>query len=131
MGEGQRGAEAEEGCGEVQLTARDLWALRWIGEQYAVRLDQLSGLLGSRAGAETSLTGVLSERRTRRVVERWRHARLVETQKILHAQPGWVWLTRAGLRAIDLDVKYLAPRPMWLNHIYWCGQVRRKLSAPA
>ena len=114
-------------AGEVRLTERDLWALRWIGEQYAVRMDQLSGLLGSQPGGETSVAGVLSERRTRRVVERWRQARLVETRKILYAEPGWVWLTRAGLRAVGLEVKYLAPRPMWLNHIYWCGQVRRML----
>ena len=116
-------------AGEVRLTERDLWALRWIGEQYAVRMDQLSGLLGSQPGGETSLAGVLSERRTRRVVERWRRAKLVETQKILYAEPGWVWLTRTGLRAVGLEVKYLAPRPMWLNHVYWCGQVRRMLEA--
>ena len=27
--------------GERHLTARDLWVLRWIADQYAVRLDQL------------------------------------------------------------------------------------------
>ena len=109
------------------MTDRDLWALRWIGEQYAVRMDQLGRLLGSQPGGETSVVGVLSERRTRRVVERWMRAGLVETRKILYAEPGWVWLTRAGLRAVGLQVKYLAPRPMWLSHVFWCGEVRRSL----
>jgi hypothetical protein len=113
------------------LTDRDLWALRWIGEQYAVRMDQLGRLLGSQPGGETSVEGVLSERRTRRVVERWTRAGLVETRKILYAEPGWVWLSRAGLRAVGLQVKYLAPRPMWLSHVFWCGEVRRGLEARA
>jgi hypothetical protein len=109
------------------LTDRDLWALRWIGEQYAVRMDQLSRLLGSQPGGETSVEGTLSERRTRRIVERWTQARLVETRKILYAEPGWVWLSRAGLRVVDLQVKYLEPRPIWLSHVFWCGEVRRQL----
>lgn len=113
------------------MTDRDLWALRWIGEQYAVRMDQLARLLGSQPGGETSVEGTLSERRTRRIVERWMQARLVETRKILYAEPGWVWLSRAGLRAVGLQVKYLVPRPMWLNHVFWCGEVRRRLEADA
>ena len=104
-------------------------ALRWIGEQYAVRMDQLARLLGSQPGGETRVEGMLSERRTRRVVERWAQARLVETRKILYAEPGWVWLSRAGLRAVGLQVKYLVPRPMWLSHVFWCGEVRRRLEA--
>ena len=114
-------------AGEIRLTGRDLWALRWIGEQYAVRMDQLAKLLGSQPGGETSVAGVLSDRRTRRVVERWMRAGLVDTGKILYAEPGWVWLSRAGLRAVALQVKYLAPRPMWLSHVFWCGEVRRAL----
>lgn len=116
-------------AGEIRLTDRDLWALRWIGEQYAVRMDQLSRLLGSQPGGETSVEGVLSERRTRRIVERWTQARLVETRKILYAEPGWVWLSRAGLGAVGLQVKYLAPRPIRLSHVFWCGEVRRQLEA--
>lgn len=116
-------------AGEIRLTGRDLWALRWIGEQYAVRMDQLANLLGSQPGGETSIVGVLSDRRTRRIVERWMRAGLVEAGKILYAEPGWVWLSRAGLRAVGLQVKYLAPRPMWLSHVFWCGEVRRVLEA--
>jgi len=116
-------------AGEIRLTDRDLWVLRWIGEQYAMRMDQLGRLLGSKPGAATSVDGVLSERRTRRIVERWRRAGLVETRKILYAEPGWVWLSRAGLRAVDLQVKYLSPRPMWLSHVFWCAEVRRRLEA--
>ncbi|NOY54374.1 MAG: hypothetical protein GXP34_00085 [Actinobacteria bacterium] len=116
-------------AGEIRLTDRDLWAMRWIGEQYAIRMDQLGGLLGSQAGGQTSIEGVLSERRTRRIVERWRQAGFVETRKILYAEPGWVWLSRTGLRAVGLQVKYLIPRPMWLSHVFWCAEVRRRLEA--
>jgi hypothetical protein len=130
LGVGQGGVRAvRRDAGEIRLTDRDLWALRWIGEQYAVRMDQLTRLLGSQPGGETSVEGMLSERRTRRIVERWSQARLVETRKILYAEPGWVWLSRAGLREVGLQVKYLVPRPMWLSHVYWCGEVRRRLEA--
>ena len=128
LGVGQGGRRAvRKDAGAIRLTDRDLWALRWIGEQYAVRMDQLARLLGSQPGGETSLEGMLSERRTRRIVERWTQAKLVETRKILYAEPGWVWLSRAGLRAVGLQVKYLVPRPMWLSHVFWCGEVRRRL----
>ena len=128
LGVGQGGVQrVRRDAGEIRLTDRDLWALRWIGEQYAVRMDQLRRLLGSRPGGETNAIGTLSERRTRRIVERWTQARLVETRKILYAEPGWVWLSRAGLRTVGLQVKYLVPRPMWLSHVFWCGEVRRRL----
>ena len=126
-GDGVRGRRRD--AGEIRLTDRDLWALRWIGEQYAVRMDQLGRLLGSKPGGATAVDGMLSERRTRRIVDRWRRAGLVETRKILYAEPGWVWLSRAGLRAVGLQVKYLAPRPMWLSHVFWCAEVRRRLEA--
>lgn len=130
LGVGQGGVRAvRRDAGEIRLTDRDLWALRWIGEQYAVRMDQLARLLGSQPGGETTVEGTLSERRTRRIVERWTQARLVETRKILYAEPGWVWLSRGGLRAVGLQVKYLVPRPMWLSHVFWCGEVRRRLEA--
>lgn len=129
LGVGQGVRAVRRDAGEIRLTDRDLWALRWIGEQYAVRMDQLARLLGSQPGGETSVEGTLSERRTRRIVERWTQAKLVETRKILYAEPGWVWLSRAGLRAVGLQVKYLVPRPMWLNHVFWCGEVRRHLEA--
>jgi hypothetical protein len=54
---------------------------------------------------------------------------LVETRKILYAEPGWVWLSRAGLPTVWLRVKYLVPRPMWLSHDFWCGEARRQLEA--
>jgi len=130
VGVGQGGVQAKRrDAGEIRLTDRDLWALRWIGEQYAIRMDQLGRLLGSQAGGQTSIEGVLSERRTRRIVERWQRASLVETRKILYAEPGWVWLSRTGLRAVGLQVKYLTPRPMWLSHVFWCAEVRRYLEA--
>ncbi len=32
------------------MTMRDLWVLRWIGEQYAIRFDQLQQLLSREPG---------------------------------------------------------------------------------
>ncbi len=54
-------------AGEIRLTGRDLWALRWIGEQYAVRMDQLGRLLGSQPGGETTRLRLRTGRIPRRI----------------------------------------------------------------
>ena len=61
--------------GRVQLRERDLTSLRWIAEQYAVRLDQLRNLLGRDAGRGAKEKGVISENAVRLVVSRWKRAR--------------------------------------------------------
>src|SRR5437763_659080 len=43
-------AEEENGPMDARLGQRDLEALRWVGEQYACRLDQLQVLLGHLGG---------------------------------------------------------------------------------
>ena len=56
--------------GSIKITERDLSVLRFIGEQYAVRADQLARLLKRPA------EGALSESGTRAVFTRWEKAGL-------------------------------------------------------
>ena len=129
LGQGRLAARVQRSdAGEVRLTERDLVTLRWVGEQYAVRLDQLSFLLGERAGGETAEQGRLSVRRTKRVVERWTRAGLASYRKILHGTPGWIWLTRKGLREVGLSVKYWEPSAGSLEHVFWSADVRRRVA---
>jgi hypothetical protein len=95
--------------GKVTITPRDAVVLKWIGEQYAVRLDQLQMLLGHRAQAPTQADGLVSADTARRVITRWAKAGWVEHRRVFHRQPEWVWLTRAGMRLAGLE--YFAGQP--------------------
>jgi hypothetical protein len=79
-------------------TRRDLAALRWIGEQYAVRLD-VTGVLLSRLSPEP--IGLLSRRTVRYHLDRWEQAGWISRHRLL----GHTWLTAnaAGLRHVGLD----------------------------
>lgn len=87
--EGVRGRRADRGV--VRLTDRDIASLRWIGEQYAIRVDQLSCLLGRPANP-------VSDSTARGVVSRWVRAGFADYRKLIAGEPGFVWATRRGLR---------------------------------
>jgi len=110
-----KGRRADRGV--VRLTDRDIASLRWIGEQYAMRVDQLACLLGRPATP-------VSDSTARGVVSRWVRAGLADYRKLIAGEPGFVWLTRTGLRHIDLPYKSWEPSAATLNHIYWVNQVR-------
>jgi hypothetical protein len=110
--------------GRPRMNDRDRFALRWIGEQYAIRFDQLQRLLVRFAGAQTKSPYALSVSRTCQIIDRWERARLVEYRKILSGQPGWVWLTRRGLFHSGLDLRYYEPRHSALLHLYYVNQCR-------
>lgn len=104
--------------GSVRLTERDLTSLRWIGDQYAIRLDQLAVLLGRTVGR------VLTDSTTRAAVTRWNRAGLASTRKVTVGEPGLVWLTARGLREVGLSFKSWEPVASTASHVYWTNQVR-------
>jgi hypothetical protein len=118
----QRKARSDKG--KTQITARDLSVLTWIGEQYAARLDQVQGLLGRDAARETQEAGLVAPGTAKRVLNRWLKLGMIETQKILHATPAWIWLSREGLRQLGMRYRYYAPTPSNLEHLYWVNEVR-------
>lgn len=104
--------------GSIKITERDLSVLRFIGEQYAVRQDQLARLLKRRA------QGALSDSATRAVVARWEKAGLTDSRKVITDEPKFIWLTRRGLDEVGLAFKPWAPTAASLVHIFWTNQVR-------
>lgn len=104
--------------GSVRLTARDITSLRWVGEQYAVRFDQLARLLGRSAGR------TLTESTTRAAASRWIRGGLARSRKVTFGEPGFVWLTTRGLREVGLSFKAWEPSASTINHLYWTNQVR-------
>ena len=104
--------------GSVRLTERDVMSLLWIGEQYAIRIDQLARLLGRSAGR------TLTESTTRAAVARWVRGGFAQTRKVTVREPGFVWLTTKGLREVGLSFKGWEPSASTASHLYWINQVR-------
>jgi hypothetical protein len=101
-------------------TDRDLAALRWIGEQYAVRLDVAAVLL-SRLSPEP--VGLLSRRTVRDQVNRWEQGGWISRHRLL----GHTWLTStaAGLRHAGLDhLEPWQPAAVRLAHHHAVALVR-------
>src|SRR5205807_7870506 len=97
---------------DARLGQRDLEALRWVGEQYACRLDQLQVLLGRLGGREA-----LSASAARSVVTRWETLGMAARGSFITGEPPWVWLTRRGLRQAGLAFRVVEPKPWTLPHI--------------
>ncbi len=89
-------------AGKMILTERDLAALSFIGEQYAIRIDHLQRFLGDYAEREEDL----SFDATRKLVARWHRAGWVEMQRLRGADPLWIWPTRQGLRQLGRGYSY-------------------------
>lgn len=104
--------------GSIKITERDLSVLTFIGQQYAVRADQLARLLKRPA------EGALSESATRAVIARWEKAALTASRKVIADEPRFVWLTRKGLDEVGLSFKPWTPTAASLAHIFWTNQVR-------
>src|SRR5450755_149441 len=115
-----------------RVTDRDLDALAWIAQQYAVSFDHLSILLArlidhSQYAQKPKEAGELTEKRTAKIVKRWEELGLVERDWILHGDPPWIWLTPEGLRTVAQEVGELrpyTPTPATVNHLYWCNHAR-------
>lgn len=109
-----RGANTATRSGH--LTERDIAALLFVAEMYAVQLDQLAVVLG------------VTEQRARAVTLAWRRARCAESARI---GPGraWIWLTRAGLAACGLPYTAVSPALSRLAHLRAVTSVRLALEA--
>lgn len=103
-----------------RLTARDIYALRWIAEQTAIRFDHLQRLLAQQSRVTERLASpeMLSEHSTRRILRRWTTERLV-AYKIFHVrEKGWIWLAERGFDYIGLECMYQEPLPSAFDTIF-------------
>ena len=98
------------------LTERDIAALLFVAEMYAVQLDQLAMVLG------------VSPTRVRAIMLGWRRAGHAESARI-GPGPAWAWLTRAGLAACGLPYTAASPALSRLAHLRAVVSVRLALEA--
>jgi len=105
-----------------EVTPRDLAALRFVGEQYAARLDVLAVVLGRLSPAAVRDAGRLGERTVRQRVERWERAGWAVRRRMLGQT--WVLPTRAGLRLAGLEFDGWEPAATRLAHHHAVAVVR-------
>ena len=105
-----------------ESTLRDLAALRFVGEQYAARLDVLAVVLGRLSPTAVRDTGRLGDRTVRQRVERWEQAGWAERRRMLGYT--WVLATRAGLRLVGLELDPWMPALDRLAHHHAAAVVR-------
>ena len=98
------------------LTERDIAALLFVADMYAVQVDQVAALLG------------VSEARARAITLGWRRVRHAESARIGPGRP-WIWLTRAGLAACGLPYRAASPALSRLAHLRAVTSVRLALEA--
>jgi hypothetical protein len=97
---------------DAAVSRRDLDALRWVGEQYAVRADQLAARLDC------------NPRTVQRLFARLREQRLAEVRRLLVGEPAWAIPTVKGLRACGLPFGAWRPRLGSLEHVAAVTDVR-------
>jgi hypothetical protein len=103
-------------------TARDLAALRFVGEQYAVRADVATVLLTRLSVVGPERGSRLSRRAVREQLGRWELAGWAERRRLLGHT--WVTLTRAGLRLCGLEFELWSPALDRLDHHHAASVVR-------
>jgi hypothetical protein len=97
-------------------------ALRFVGEQYAARLDVLAVVLGRLSPGVVREAGRLGERTVRQRVERWEAAGWSERRRMLGHT--WVLATRVGLRLAGLALDPWTPALDRLAHHHAAAVVR-------
>jgi hypothetical protein len=103
-------------------TARDLTALRFVGEQYAVRLDVAAVLLTRLSVTGPERGSQLSRRAVREQLGRWEQAGWAQRRRLLGHT--WITLTRAGLRLCGLEFQVWSPALDRLDHHHAAAVVR-------
>jgi len=103
-------------------TARDLAALRFVGEQYAVRADVAAVLLTRLSTTGPEAGPQLSRRAVREQLGRWEQAGWAARRRLLGQT--WVTPTRTGLRLVGLGYDPWSPVLDRLDHHHAVAVVR-------
>ena len=98
-----------------RLSERDIAALLFVADMYAVQLDHLAAVLR------------VTQTRARAVAQGWRRSGYAESARIGPGPP-WFWLTRSGLSACGLPYRATSPALSRLAHLRAVTAVRLALA---
>lgn len=115
--------------GTIWLMPRDMTALLYILEMYALRFDQLQRLLARESEWEMKIPGLLDVRTVSGIIKRWHAAGLVNYDRVMAYEPAWIWLTRKGIKYLQSNYKYWEPKRSGLDHYYYLTEIRMTFEA--
>ena len=98
--------------GSVKVSERDLELLYLVGEQYAVTLPQIAGLIGR------------SVHTARALRDRWKRAGWVGSGQLSVQAPSFVWLTGRGAAGVESPFRVWQPNHGLALHIAAVTDVR-------
>ncbi|GAC1357869.1 MAG: hypothetical protein PVS3B1_07580 [Ktedonobacteraceae bacterium] len=115
-------------AGVLQVTERDLLALTWIAAQYCISYDHLQCLLAYYTSATTKRPDKVAPSTAQNAIERWLQLGYVDIpRKIIREHPTYLWVSRKGLKDLELPYAYYTPKPSTIRHIYAVNAVRLHL----
>jgi len=117
-------------AGILQVTERDIAVLTWIAEQLCISYDQLQRLLAFYTPATTKQPDRVARSTAQNALERWLHMGYIDTpQKIIREHTTYVWLSRKGIRELELPYAYYTPKPSTITHLYAVNAIRLHLQS--
>jgi hypothetical protein len=123
MSESRRRPRADRG--QIRLQPRDRDGMLVIGQQSAFRRDQMARYLGRRAQRATKNPGKIGPTTLQDIIDRWCGLGWVQTYSRSTTESDWLYLTAAGLRALDLPYNSWTPKPgSQFDHMFWVNEVR-------
>jgi hypothetical protein len=123
MTESRRRPRADRG--QIRLQPRDQDGMLVIGQQSAFRRDQMARYLGRRAQRATKKPGEIGPTTLQDIIDRWCTLGWVQTFSRSTTESDWLYLTAAGLRALNLPYNPWTPKPgSQFDHMFWVNEVR-------
>jgi hypothetical protein len=107
------------------LQPRDQDGILLIAEQSAMRRDQMARYLGRRAQRATKKPGEIGPTTLQDIIDRWCTLGWVQTYSRSKNEHDWLYVTAAGLRALNLPYNPWVPkRGSQFDHMFWVNEVR-------
>jgi hypothetical protein len=122
-----QGRKRRRDADQPRWQRRDYYALQWVGEQGAIRFDQLQRLLGRESLEFKDWQAVLSESATRNAIDRWETARLINSDHVMPNEQKYYWLSNAGFEFAGLSLPHCRPKFAEMPFILACNQARLHL----
>jgi hypothetical protein len=111
--------------GMLQTTERDILVLTWIAEQYCVSYDHLQKLLAFYTPATIKDPEKVAQSTAYNAIDRWIKLGYIDTpQKVIREHTTYLWLSRKGIRELELPYAYYIPKPSTIRHLYAVNAIR-------